>query len=171
MNWFKQKKAKYFAYGSNMSANRIRSRTPSAAVFGVFILQKHQLKFHKIGQDGSAKCNALFTGAATDAVEGVVYEISIDEIEKLDRAEGLGNGYEKIWLEVVNTSGEKVHVFAYIATSINNTLQPFSWYRKHVLEGARCAGLSTEYISAIENVRAMSDPDAAREKMELLIYD
>ena len=75
---------KYLAYGSNMSLNRLRSRTPSARRLGVFELRRHKLKFHKVGQDGSAKCNAFFTGIDTDIVEGVGFEINPGEILDLE---------------------------------------------------------------------------------------
>jgi hypothetical protein len=52
----------YFAYGSNMSVSRLVARTPSAQPLGRCALRGHQLRFHKVGGDGSAKCDAFHTG-------------------------------------------------------------------------------------------------------------
>ncbi|MET0006050.1 MAG: gamma-glutamylcyclotransferase family protein [Candidatus Thiodiazotropha sp.] len=162
---------KYFAYGSNMSFNRLRSRTPSAHRIGVFELPGYKLKFHKIGKDGSAKCNAYFTGIETDIVEGLAFEIDPCEIKTLDKVEDLGKGYEKKNVIVTNNQGVKLEVFSYFATNINDSLLPFSWYKKHVLEGAESAGLSDKYISEIMDIKAINDPDSLRESRELKIYE
>ncbi len=161
---------KYFAYGSNMTLNRLKVRTPSAYQLGVFALKGHTLKFHKIGKDGSAKCNAHLTGFDIDVVQGVVFEIDRSEVAILDRIEGLGEGYEKKTVKVSNAQGYNVETFSYFATRINDCLLPFSWYKKHVLEGARGAGLNDTYISKIKSVKTISDPDSAREQRELMIH-
>lgn len=57
---------KYFAYGSNMSLLRLWQRVPSAVRIGVFTLQGHQLRFHKLGKDGSGKCDAYQTNNTLD---------------------------------------------------------------------------------------------------------
>ena len=51
----------YFAYGSNMSSRRLKNRVESANVISTGILEKYKLKFHKISEDGSGKCDAFFT--------------------------------------------------------------------------------------------------------------
>lgn len=154
-----------------MSLNRLKSRTPSAHRLGVFELPGHKLKFHKIGKDGSAKCNAFFTGIDGDIVEGVVFEIEPCEIVALDRAEGLGRGYDKLNVIVTNKQGVKLEVFLYFATNMDDTLFPFSWYKQHVIEGAKGAGLSDNYISEIMDIRTIHDQDSSRESRELKIYE
>ena len=49
-------------------------------------------------------------------------------------------------------------------------LQPFTWYKRHVIEGAREADLPSAYIKTIENVAATEDDDKQRETQELAIY-
>ena len=153
-----------------MSLNRLKARTQSAHKLGVFVLKGHELKFHKIGRDGSAKCNACCTDSEPGIVEGVVFEIDASEVANLDRAEGLGNGYEKKNVQVINDQGEVVDVFSYFATRTDDSLRPFSWYKRHVLVGAKSAGLSNDYISKIQSVKVIKDPDSSRERRELLIY-
>ncbi len=164
-------KMRYFAYGSNMAIARLRERVPSASLVGVYRLKNHNLKFHKVGKDGSAKCDALHTGSDADVIEGVVFEVDFDEIKHLDRAEGLGEGYAKNDIEVSNISGDRLQAFTYVATDISDSLLPFSWYKNHVLVGAKNFGLSRRYIEKIERITAEEDPDKAREKMELAIHE
>ena len=54
----------------------------------------HRLEFHKVGRDGSAKCDAFETGNPDDSVIGVVFDIHTAEKNYLDQAEGLGVGYD-----------------------------------------------------------------------------
>ena len=162
---------KYFSYGSNMSLARLRARVPSAQLVGVFTLKGHSLKFHKIGKDGSAKCNAYFTGSDEDIVEGVVFEINSDEVARLDKAEGLGNGYEKKHVTVTNSQDYQLKALTYYATKIDDKLLPFSWYKNHVLRGAKSAGINEKYTANIVQVKTIKDPDLKREQKELSIYE
>jgi hypothetical protein len=63
-------------------------------------LAGHRLRFHKIGQDGSGKCDADVTGNPEDRILGVVYGLSRDDKTILDRHEGLGGGYDEKVVEV-----------------------------------------------------------------------
>ena len=77
----------YFAYGSNMSLRRLRRRVPAAEVIGTAALAGHTLRFHKAGRDGSAKCDAFFTGSRRDTIHGVVFRIDAAGKRALDRVE------------------------------------------------------------------------------------
>jgi cation transport regulator ChaC len=162
------KKLKYFAYGSNMSSKRMKARVPFAGVIGVGVLRGHRLVFHKVSHDGSGKCDVI--ESESDDVMGVLYEIN--EIEKLalDSVEGLNHGYKEKAINVELKSGEVVSAVTYFATNINPGLRPYTWYMRHVLEGAREANLPSEYTSVIEAISAIEDSDKLREANELAIY-
>jgi len=110
---------KYFAYGSNMSLTRLRERVPSAMVLGTFSLRDHELRFHKHGKDDSGKCDVFFTGDNFHVVFGVLYEIAMSEKSVLDRAEGLGSGYEEKEVIVTDSRGVSERAVTYYATNIN----------------------------------------------------
>ena len=160
----------YFAYGSNMSPKRLLQRVPSAVVIGVAILPGHRLAFHKVGRDGSAKCDAALTNAAADRVHGVIYRIDSGHKLGLDAREGLGCGYEQKTVEVQLRDHRQSSAFLYYATHIDASLRPFTWYREHVLRGAREHALPGHYIAAIHAVDAVDDPDPERHKLETAIY-
>ncbi len=157
----------YFAYGSNMDTARLRYRVPSCRFRCTAQLQKFQLRFHKRSKDGSGKSNAFYTGALTDNVFGVVFEIPLDEKAALDRAEGLGRGYNKQSLSVLSPDGKELQVQTYIAdpSVVDENLRPYSWYKDFVLKGAAEHRLPSEYIeSQIKSVLAVVDPDKKRER-------
>ena len=74
---------KYFAYGSNMHPARLKARLPNIlCISGIFTLPGHTLRFHKVGKDRSAKCDAFYTGNKADHVLGVLYEIDPDDVSE-----------------------------------------------------------------------------------------
>ena len=159
----------YFAYGSNMSHARLCARIQQASSIGVYSLARHQLRFHKAGTDGSAKCDAYFTDSTDHLMEGVLFEIEETAIEILDRVEGLGAGYGRKTVTVFD-GRQTLEALTYFATELDPSMRPFTWYKEHVLVGAREAGLSPGSIAGIEAVQAIRDVDRDREHRELAIY-
>ena len=160
----------YFAYGSNMSSRRLKNRVESANVISTGILEKYKLKFHKISEDGSGKCDAFFTDNPTDNIYGVIYSIHENDLKRLDSYEGLNDGYKKENVDIIIANGEKVKAFTYIATNIEKSLLPFSWYKYHVLHGAVENDLPHDYITFIDSFKSEDDEKMERVAIELSIY-
>ena len=153
----------YFAYGSNLHPLRLGERVPSARLLETARLAGHALRFHKRGRDGSAKCNALWTGVGRDVVLGALYRLPAAERARLDRFEGAGNGYDRHEVVVEGAAGP-LAAFTYLAVSgaVDETLRPFDWYRDLVAAGARRQALPAAYVARVEAVMAIADPDEAR---------
>ena len=147
----------YFAYGSNMSSERLRARTPSAVSLGRARLPSHVLRWYKLGRDGSGKCDIEPTQAPGEAVWGVLYRVARAEKRTLDVVEGLGVGYDECLVEVETDSGA-CHALTYRARpdKVDPALRPLAWYKDHVLRGAREHSLPVDYIRRLANVRAGS---------------
>ena len=161
---------KYFAYGSNMSQRRLKYRTPSVELIGVYLLKQYDLRFHKRSVDGSGKCDAFFTGDDNDLIWGLVYDIDEEEKLYLDTIEGVGQGYEIKTLTVQDETGEPLEVFMYVATDIDPSLKPYGWYKIHVLTGALESFFPQSYLEKINEVDAVPDKNKSRELQELAIY-
>jgi hypothetical protein len=162
------RRAFYFAYGSNMSPARLGARLGPVTVAGIAELPDHRLAFHKAGSDGSGKCDV--PTCEHSCVLGVLYAVAVDDFAVLDRIEGVGAGYEREAVDL-RVDDEVLVAHTYRATRIDPDLRPFDWYRHHVLAGALAAGLPQDYVAAIRAVDAVRDPDRARERRELAIYD
>ncbi|WP_386082698.1 gamma-glutamylcyclotransferase family protein [Vreelandella sp. F11] len=162
----------YFAYGSNMSLSRLRERVPSAEAIGCFTLSHHDLRFHKLSKDGSGKCDAFFTSDSESVIYGVLFKIDSAEKSALDRAEGLGYGYEEKEVTVLSVHDENpVTATTYVATKIDEKLKPYSWYVNHVLIGANEASLPQDYIDIkITSVETVEDSDKERDAKQRAIY-
>lgn len=158
----------YFAYGSNMSGPRLAARVQGLRTIGVASLAGHRLAFHKRGRDGSGKCD--IAPAAQGRVWGVVFDMPAAQRSALDRHEGLGRGYELKTVELTLAGDRLLTAFCYYATHVDPALQPYDWYRAHVLHGAREHRLPHDYVAAIGAVTAIPDPDAERARRERAIY-
>ena len=151
---------KYFAYGSNMLTERLRRRVPSTRPVGRARLDGWKLCFHKRGADGSAKCDII---EAKASVHGVLFDIDPDERHLLDRAEGLGSGYDIANVELATARGA-LDAFCYVASPshIDGELLPFGWYRDFVLHGAFEHELPQAYRQRLRQVEYLSDDNTAR---------
>jgi cation transport regulator ChaC len=160
----------YFAYGSNMSVRRLRQRVSSARPLGRSILEGHDLRFHKMGRDHSGKCDAFFTDKPGDAIYGVVYRLAPADKLVLDRIEGLGAGYAEKRVCVALAHGGELEAVTYVATIMDSSLQPFCWYKTHVLVGARDAALPAAYVNRIRAVDVRRDPNRRRRAREESVH-
>lgn len=161
-----------FAYGSNMLSVRLRERCSSAKPLCVEKLNGYMLCWHKRSKkDGSGKCDIVSVSSPKAHVFGVIYRIKVDQKCLLDEAEGLGQGYEEIEIDVL-CEGVRIAAVAYQATDIDQSRRPYSWYRALVVAGAREHCLPAEYISQLEAVETWEDSDRARhDKNMSLIRD
>jgi gamma-glutamylcyclotransferase len=158
-----------FAYGSNMLLAKMSARAPSARSRGVARLDQFTLRWNKRSRDGSGKCTIEESSRPENSVWGVIYELTAADTEKLDRLEGLGQGYEQREVMVL-LAGNPTRVSAYCATSVDPSIRPYDWYKEQVVAGATRHGLPAEYIAALEAAPSAADPDprrAARERQFL----
>lgn len=142
-----------------MATRRLRARVPSARVVGKGQLPHHSLRWHKLGRDGSGKCDIAFAGAdSKDVVWGVLFDIDLAEKHLLDAAEGLGIGYDEKDVRIVTDDGSCA-ALTYQArpAKIDQSLKPYAWYKAFVLYGACEHGLPKGYVMALESVKTVEE--------------
>ncbi len=158
----------YFAYGSNMHVGRILARIPEASPIEAAILEGHELKFHKRGRDGSAKCSVA--PDATQRVAGVVYRVLASALLRLDRIEG--PGYRRGSLVVSGArSGRsyRAHCYAAKAHAIDEACIAFDWYRDIIVAGAEAHDLPVDYVDRLRGVPAQRDPNGRRHRRHVAL--
>ncbi|NIN36071.1 MAG: gamma-glutamylcyclotransferase [Gammaproteobacteria bacterium] len=149
----------YFAYGSNLHPNWLRSRVPSAEIVSRLDIARWKLCFHKAGTDGSAKCNIISTNSAEDIVHGVIYEFNAMEQDRLDEAE---LGYHARLIQF----GQYQDMLIYVARNetISDQILPYSWYRDIVIAGAEYHRFPGNYIKFLQSFNASPDPNEERDR-------
>ncbi len=156
---------KYFAYGSNMLERRLKhgSRVPSAEFISIGEVRDRVLRFHKLGKDGSAKCDAPVE--AGGVVYGVLFDVPKVSLDRLDAVEDVPRGgYHRTTLQVRIGDGAVVAAFTYNATPefVREGLLPFDWYKALIVAGAIEHGLPQRYVDDVRGRPARPDPVASR---------
>ena len=146
-----------------MLTERLQARVPTASNPVHYILQRYQIRFHKISADCSGKCNIVATDSEKDLIHGVMFDVADNQVCLLDKAEGVGFGYRKEELTLsIHDIDTKVLVYVAENDAIDEALVPYRWYYDLVLAGAEQHGLPADYIAGLRAVPFTQDPKSDR---------
>lgn len=147
----------YFAYGSNLSRERMIRRTGPIAAARVAKLNDFRLAFNVTDAAGEERY-ANIVPAPGELVWGVVYWCSPAAMEELDKYEEVEIGcYTREWIDIEAANGEHLRAEVYIGGKrfiVPDGRPPSQWYLGIVLSGAREHALPVDYICAIEQLAA-----------------
>jgi hypothetical protein len=142
----------YFAYGSNMNVERVRSRRmPFLSVTGGR-LTAYELLFDKAGREHDGRAHANIAPRAGSVVEGVLYELSDPaDIQVMDRFENTPINYSRDVIRV-DAASAVIPAWTYFANPAVRKpgLHPERAYLEHLLAGAPY--LSAAYLHRLRNV-------------------
>lgn len=80
----------YFAFGSNMSKARLTEQNPSAKFLTTALLKGYQLNFDAYSKTWEASPATITrTNDPADRVYGVLWELNLEDLSKLDKQEGV----------------------------------------------------------------------------------
>ncbi len=97
-----------------------------------------------------------------------VYDLDPEEKPALDKAEGLGYGYD---VQRIGVPGYG-DCYTYVGTDLDPKLNPYDWYRNLVLAGCNFLEFPTRYTQTIAALPFVIDRDSARaEKNRLLLEE
>lgn len=167
-------KIQYFAYGSNMLAERLQQRCKSAKIVSIGAVHGHALAFSKKSKDGSGKATLVPSDDATGRVYGVLFELDSEELADLDVFEGVGFGYERVDDFAVQTESGPVIAAVYLGSTghLDANQRPYDWYHELVLAGAKQNHLPLSYLEALNTVVSVIDPienrESRKEALDLL---
>lgn len=136
------KTQKYFAYGSNMLAQRLQQRVCSAVDQGSAWLDGYLWRCNKLGMDGTAKANLIDKPGAR--VFGVLYSIHPGDWPLLDQIEG---GYQRFEVDVYY-AGRTHKAWTYMSTLFTEKAAEHT-YLDYIIRGAEEHRLPQEYIETV----------------------
>lgn len=134
----------YFAYGSNIDEYQMSSRCPFSMKMYKGILKDYRLvsaHYSKTWKGG------VFSVIEQEGfiVEGIIYEITLEDMESLDRYEGFPNVYRKEDCEVfVPILNKNVECFIY-KSNHNDIIDISDDYLYHCTEAAIKEGINIHY--------------------------
>ncbi|KAI4810519.1 hypothetical protein KUCAC02_013459 [Chaenocephalus aceratus] len=137
----------YFAYSSNLLKERLQLKNPSATVHGVARLKNYKLMFGN------------YKGLARDEVWGVVWRMSLSDLESLDSQENVMLGaYSPVELSV-KTKQREINCRTYIMNSCvyappsPQYLQAVSGWRTVIVIGAGQNSLPKGYQEKLRAIK------------------
>jgi len=126
----------YFAYGSNLNLKQMRQRCPDSKVYSAAILKDYSLVFRGVADIVKEK---------KQKVQGILFEVSKNDIVKLDAYEGYPMLYKRIKI-VVNIGNKEVEAFAYKMVNGYSFELPDKGYFDIIYEGYLNNSLNTKHL-------------------------
>ncbi len=133
----------YFAYADNMDIETLGSRNVTFEKVCTGRVRKFRLAFHKPGSDGTGRADLVDDHGG--AVEGVVWEVPDDSLDRLDVYEEVDKGHYRRVPVVVQTSRGELDCVTYRAAKFRNGLKPSREYLDLIIRGAETHRLSADY--------------------------
>ena len=137
------KRRLYVAYGSNLNKVQMSYRCPMAKLYGIGVIQDHELQFKGYSQSAYATIAPKKGGEVPVAV----WEIQPSDERALDRYEGYPSHYFKRTATVRLNSGEKVRAMVYIMNLKMRFGLPSQRYYQVVHQGYKDCGLEVKALN------------------------
>jgi gamma-glutamylcyclotransferase (GGCT)/AIG2-like uncharacterized protein YtfP len=139
----------YFAYGSNMNDKRMTERGVNFLSKEKGILKGYRFIINKKSQKNSNIGFANIIRDDNSEVEGIIYEVSEDDILKLDKFEGYPKHYNRDTY-IINNKKCVIYIANDNWTSVNE-LEATEEYKNHILEGKEY--LSEQYYDKLLKIK------------------
>ena len=141
----------YFAFGSNMSAQRMHERLGWSPSRSGVILPDYEMVFNKHSNDGG-KANIMCSPG--DLVEGILYSVNEEDLLILDKYEGVADKqYKRYDIEVQNHDKNSIATVAYKALNTGKVSAPTEEYLNYILEGKEF--LSSVYYTKLKSTETL----------------
>jgi gamma-glutamylcyclotransferase (GGCT)/AIG2-like uncharacterized protein YtfP len=147
------KRVLYFAYGSNLDAEQMKDRCPSARMRFTAKLPDHRLGFTYFSRRWRGGAADLLP-ARGSSIWGVVYELDEAELPLLD---GFEAGYHRVGLTVRRGDGQLQQVLSYSVRGEKGSFPPTPAYRDKMLRWGACWEFPEDYLEALRGLE-VRDP-------------
>lgn len=134
----------YFAYGSNLNKQQMALRCPNARPIKKVMLRDHTLYFRANGRHCGVATIEDFPGLF---VPGVLWEITPECLEALDRYEGYPWLYSRKMYEVIDAGGNIIKAMSYYMVNEPNFSAPTRRYYRTILKGYKDFNINTKYLA------------------------
>jgi gamma-glutamylcyclotransferase len=147
----------YFGYGSNMNRGIFEGRRGMRPIKAQpALVEDYRLCFNLAigpGERGVANLEAR-AGAFT---WGVLYLITVEQSEYLDRTEGVPRAYRRVPVSAIVDGSEQIAAFTYQSDKIGLGRKPSLRYIALLIEGAVQHGLPPGYLRYLRSFELAAD--------------
>ncbi|GAB5505707.1 MAG: hypothetical protein Rhirs2KO_08700 [Rhizobiaceae bacterium] len=139
----------YFAYGTLLGEKAMQDFAPSARAVGVMRLEGYELAFAETHVSGKGGC--WLRPTADGVVYGVQYEVSDEDMERMDKASGIP---ERLWVHLpvtlVDEGGNRVESNTYTIPGTPPPFKPATDYVGKIKDGLGTTTLPADYVRKVE---------------------
>jgi gamma-glutamylcyclotransferase (GGCT)/AIG2-like uncharacterized protein YtfP len=130
----------YFAYGSNLSKKQMKERCPNSKPVAIVTLHHYKLVFVGWSRQwrGGVASIKPFRG---EKILGAIYEISEEDLRRLDKYEGAPDIYNRLKVTVTDDFGELIEAITYVKAGRVEEAQPSKEYLSAIQQGYRDWGI------------------------------
>ncbi len=148
----------YFGYGSNMNSKvfQVRRQMRPTKIERA-VLKDYRLTFNQPGIPWLEPSFANIEEAQGEYIEGVLYEITGEEMRLLDISEGNG-AYDIVTSSVEGEVSGPVTAHTFMTRDVANGLHPSQRYMNLLVEGAIEHGLSPEWVQMLREAPFHNNP-------------
>jgi hypothetical protein len=149
----------YFAYGSNMDPERFRARVGEWQARGRARLEGYRLRFaDSVRSEGGG--GAVVDPCDGDGVDGVVFRITLQQLQAMDREEFDGSRDpsrlgRRLRRTVVTDEGA-VEAELYTVEDDGGWCAPSERYLGHIVRGLEAAGHDREAVERVRRIAALA---------------
>lgn len=140
----------YFAYGVNLNKDVLRKRIGDWKISKKAILEGYTLCFSvysKSWKGGVADIREM----EGSRVYGAVYLITEEQLNMLDRYEGVPNTYMRRKVKVITEDGV-IDAITYVATNPKGYVKPSIEYLSNIIKGLRQHGYDENVIKEVKRI-------------------
>ncbi|XP_023326928.1 gamma-glutamylcyclotransferase isoform X2 [Eurytemora carolleeae] len=142
----------YFAFGSNLSSQRIRINNPSARFRSIAKLSDYKLDFNYFSKRWQG-APATLVPHEGEHVWGVLWELDQEHLETLDKQEGVPRVYKRMEVRVELEDGRSEIAYTYYLVKPDEPdKRPSKVYLDVILTGAREHSLPSHYLARLEAI-------------------
>ena len=142
---------RYFAYGNLLDVDYMRAICPSAQPAGVMRLDGYELGFAKCANPAKGGCTLIATPGAS--MWGVNYELSDEDMSKLDAASGTATGdWARGPITVYDRDGAPVQTTTYMIPNSSGPHSPPDSYVAPIFKGAAALELPAAYVARLRAI-------------------
>ena len=144
---------KYFAYGSNLDLLQMKRRCPSSELISKGSLPGHRLTFNRYSSGWGGGVADVIQDQGSE-VWGLVFELSSEDLKRLDRYEGCYKDqtslYER-WKAIIDTpDGQVCDVWVYTVVEKQKFVQPTPEYLQIIKDTATRLNFPQSYQRTLE---------------------
>ncbi len=122
----------YFAYASNLNRKQMEGRCPDSKPLFRATLPNYQLVFSGWSRELKGGKATIRLNRGGEKVLGAVYDVSEQEMKKLDRHEA---GYDRLRVNVFDEDGEPREAITYIKAGRTEDTKPAPEYLSIIQQG------------------------------------